>query len=221
MKKIVIFAVTCILFGGATCLSRAGFLLPLSLLIFGATPVSVLNGPTAKEVQVNGSVAPFFHAATQSLFAMTCTTKNRRKGHFPRVSRTQSGRAASTPAKKINGLKIAQNQAGVPLNSLASSAILPKSETCNMPPARAKCECRVIPLNNLSHPQSIDALLARHRKDNMRLNWELLESGVKLIRWIMDESAVPDWLQCFAQTQFDLVHNSINQLKPENYEKHL
>lgn len=81
MKNWSIFVATCILEGRIFCLFAAGIFYALSLHIHGATPVSVLNGPTAFKVQVNGSVAPFFHATKQTLLSvMTCTEKKRLNG---------------------------------------------------------------------------------------------------------------------------------------------
>lgn len=81
MRNWSIFVATCILEGRIFCLFAAGIFYALSLHIHGATPVSVLNGPTAFKVQVNGSVAPFFHATKQTLLSvMTCTEKKRLNG---------------------------------------------------------------------------------------------------------------------------------------------
>lgn len=82
MKNWSIFVATCILEGRIFCLFAAGiFFMPCRCIYTALPPVSVLNGPTAFKVQVNGSVAPFFHATKQTLLSvMTCTEKKRLNG---------------------------------------------------------------------------------------------------------------------------------------------
>lgn len=60
MKKINMFVATIIRNGGLFCLFVAGIFYAQPLHIFGATPVSVLNGPTAVSMIVNGQGADIF-----------------------------------------------------------------------------------------------------------------------------------------------------------------
>lgn len=108
MKNWSIFVATCILEGRIFCLFAAGIFYALTLHIHGATPVSVLNGPTAFKVQVNGSVAPFFHATKQTLLSvMTCTEKKRLNGK----TTSRSNRPAHDTSESIYSKFLIEKQA--------------------------------------------------------------------------------------------------------------
>ena len=125
MRNWSIFVATCILEGRIFCLFAAGIFYALSLHIHGATPVSVLNGPTAFKVQVNGSVAPFFHATKQTLLSvMTCTEKKRLNGKTTSRSNRPAHETSESIYSKFQIEMNAKNEAYafIPVSSFRSSS---------------------------------------------------------------------------------------------------
>lgn len=136
MKNWSIFVATCILEGRIFCLFAAGIFYALSLHIHGATPVSVLNGPTAFKVQVNGSVAPFFHATKQTLLSvMTCTEKKRLNGKTTSRSNRPAHDTSESIYSKFLIEKQAKNQAYgyiLPQGLLRDYIAYSRGESCSL-----------------------------------------------------------------------------------------
>ena len=111
MKKFTKFAVLNILKGGIACLFVAGFFCAGTTNIYGVTPARNCNGTAALEVLSSGSVAPFFHAAKQTVFSeMLNTEKDCLDGEItPKSSTPHSAKTVSLVAHtrlKSHNLKL-------------------------------------------------------------------------------------------------------------------
>ena len=96
-KRINKFVALNILKGGLFCLLVAGIFCAQSLHIFGVTPVSELNGPTALEVLSNGTVAPFLYATPTNIFSEMLNTEKCLTGQItPDSNRVAPETSAST-----------------------------------------------------------------------------------------------------------------------------